>query len=356
MKILTLMTGLLLSIACFFLYGCGSDQGFFPTPNPPQTVGWAIGVTQDKTAPAVFKTVDGVTWTRILSDKFTGSEGRNVSAVDNLCAWLSITSKDVPAKVLRTLDGGITWEDKSPPENKGSLINIKAISRDVVWAAGDGYLAITTNGGGKWDSMTPSGHPATISYNYVDALDQQHVWAVGTGKDSNGNDQAVVVRTLDGVSWETMPPIPKEIIILGLAVTAPNTVRITTQGNGNFYTSYDGGATWGNPVNILIADLNNVAVFGTTVWTVADHGLFCVSTNGGISFDKQKLPGNYADMWVLGISALDDKRIWVGGSAGGNSSLGGLLWTIDGGKTWHEPTPSLYGYDIWRISFVGGVK
>ena len=145
-----------------------------------------------------------------------------------------------------------------------------------------------------------------------------------------------------------------------MAVTAPNTVRVTTNSTTNLYTSYDGGINWSAPVNLGAAsDLNDVAVYGKYVWTVQDRGLFSTADDGGYNFTTINLPNigghAYGTSWGIGISALDEKRIWVGCVAD-LGVLGGLIWTNDGGRTWHEPSPSLYGYDIWRISFVGGVK
>ena len=342
----------LLMIVSFCLAGCGSDS----TTVQGATVGWAVGVAKDRKSPAVFKTLDGVQWTQIISDQFTGSEGRNVCAIDNQCAWLSLTGNASHGKILVTQDGGLTWQDKSPTDDafKSTIgINIKALSRTTVYAAGDNYLAVTKDGGTTWTPITPKGHLATTSYTHIEAFDQQHVWAVGGNTDTN---QTVVERTLDGITWETLPPIPGEAIILGLAVKQPNTVRITCNQNGNLYTSDSAGATWNDPVNILIADLNDVAAFGNTVWVVGDHGIFGTSTDGGKTFSEGKLPGNYSDIWTVALAALDEKRIWVGGLAGGSESLGGLLWSNDGGKTWNEPKPTLYGFQFWRISFVGGVK
>ncbi len=355
---------LLFLTALVALAGCGGSGDA-----SSQVTGWAVGVMPDKTAPAILKTQDGITWTRIISDKFMQSgEGRNVSAIDNQCTWITIDGKsqDVPGQVLRTLDGGVTWEDVSPAENRDNYINVKAVSRDVAWVgAAFSYLAVTRDGGKSWTKITPVGHQDGYSYSYthLDALDSQHVWAVGTAANSDGKSITVVDRTQDGVNWTAMEAIPGEIDLLGLDVTAPNTVRVTTNSTATLYTSYNGGETF--PVRVQLMnnpvgnDLNDVAVYGQYVWTVQDRAIFSAATDGGYNFVNSKLPNfgdhGYSNLFAVALSALDEKRIWVGGVAD-SGSPGGLLWSNDGGQSWHEPTPSLHGYDIWRISFVGGVK
>ncbi len=361
------MNVLLFLAALLLLAGCGGSGD-----SPPPVTGWAVGVMPDKTTPAILETQDGISWTRIISDKFLRSgEGRNVSAIDSQCAWISINSAEVntPGQVLRTLDGGATWENVTPvvwpPNSINNYVNIKALSRDVAWVATSNYLASTNDGGKTWTPVTPSGfhNGEQYSYTHLDALDSKHAWAIGGITFANSSSAALVVRTRDGIAWETMPAIPDEKNLLGLAVTSPNTVRVTTNNNATLYTSYDGGETF--PVRVQLMnnpvgnDLNDVAVYGQYVWTVQDRAIFSRATDGGYNFVNSKLPNfgdhGYSNLYAVALSALDEKRIWVGGVAD-IGSPGGLLWSNDGGQNWHEPSPSLYGYDIWRVSFVGGVK
>ncbi len=340
--------------------GCGSDQ------TSPQQVGWAVGKVSGKLGmPVVFKTLDGTSWTQITSSKFKGDEGRNVCAVDNQCAWITITTPSgTPGQVLRTLDGGATWEDVTPPENNDNIPNVKAVSRDIAWVGALGYLGSTTDGGKTWKRITPAGHlsDAVYTYSNVQALDAKNVWAVGQVTFADGSTSSLIDRTQDGVNWLMMTSIPGERnMLLGLAVAAPETVMVTSNGSTNFSKSTDGGATWNSPVNLGSGlDLNDTASLGRYVWSVRDRGGFFLSSDDGSYFTSQPLPNingrAYDGMWVTALTALDMDHLWIGGTAHSEQELGGLLWTNDAGRTWHEPQPNLYGYDIWRISFVGGVK
>jgi photosystem II stability/assembly factor-like uncharacterized protein len=338
--------------------GCGSDS-------TPQLVGWAVGAKPDNKSIAVLKTVDGIAWRNISSATFRGAEGRNVSAIDNQCAWISIiTATGTPGQVVRTLDGGATWKDVTPKDLKDNFPNVKAVSRDIAWVGAAGYLGYTTDGGQNWTPIIPEGHlaNATYSYTHLDALDAQHVWAVGSVTFADNSSATLVDRTRDGKTWQTMSAIPKEVNLLGLAVAEPDTVMVTVQSilGSNFYKSVDGGTTWSDPVNLGTGDLNDAATLGKYVWAIRDYAGFFMSSDNGTYFTSQALPDfgdrSYRAMWLLGISALDRNRIWISGESQTGDNSCGLLWTDDGGNTWHEPNPNLHGYRLWRISFVGGVK
>jgi photosystem II stability/assembly factor-like uncharacterized protein len=82
-------------------------------------------------------------------------------------------------KVLRTTDGGTTWDTQTAPAGTGSLMDVSALDGDTAWAVGNsGSIIETVDGGATWTTMASG---TTNDLKSVYAVDAGHVWAVGSG-------------------------------------------------------------------------------------------------------------------------------------------------------------------------------
>ncbi len=90
--------------------------------------------------PAIFKTVDGVSWEPQGGNlTLAGSALTGVSVVDSSTAWIAGGLSDGFGVVLRTTDGGASWERMgSGIEIPEGTLCVKAFSTEVAWIGGDG--------------------------------------------------------------------------------------------------------------------------------------------------------------------------------------------------------------------------
>ena len=229
--------------ALLLLAGCGSD-----TSTPHTAVGYAVGVN------SLLHTSDGATWQSpnaagVPTEVGIDNVYNDVSAVDNQCAW-TVGSTKLGGKVLRTLDGGLTWTILAP---NGAFTpptmtqGIKAVSRDSAWVVGAiSTVALTTDGGKNWKLFDNLGiSPDTPAlFLAVAALDANTVWAVGN--DRSGNPLGIYT-TDGGASWKMMDvsAMTAGKPLLSVSVMDKNTVWVSQQGPGSgIYVSTDGGATF----------------------------------------------------------------------------------------------------------------
>ena len=121
-----------------------------------------------------------------------------VRVVDSLTIWALASHDGYPRvdtfdlRVLKTTNGGQTWEVSKYPSNLGhygyvidALDGTTALISAVTWNLGDGLqIAKTTDGGRTWTTTLPSFLPA-----YVHFFDRDNVAAVvppGLANSTNG--------------------------------------------------------------------------------------------------------------------------------------------------------------------------
>ncbi len=218
----------------------------------------------------------GRTWTKQES-----GTTRNLLDIQFVDAQRGIAIGDF-GTLLRTEDGGRTWEKIPLPENielppdiaevvqPGDVILYGATfaTRDQVWIAGEfGVILHSTDGGLTWQQQR-SGVETTLFG--IHALDGERAWAVGL--------EAVLLSTTDG------------------------------------------GATW-NKENVerpkgFVLPLYDIAVNGLFGWAVGNSGFILHSKDAGKTWQLAEVPVRMAGSWFRGITFLPDGRGFIAGARG----------------------------------------
>ncbi|WUJ68528.1 oxidoreductase [Kribbella soli] len=247
------------------------------------------------------------------------------------------------------------------PTVTASLVGIDVVSREVVWASGSfpgpgepdgpGIVVRTEDGGASWEDVTPPGGEH-LAFHDIEALDRDHavVLAIGSGTDSR------IYRTSDGgetwtLVFENQDPTAFYDGIAffdrdhGLALSDP------VEGKFRILTTRDGGQTWkvapsnGMPDALpdegahasgtsLVTKGPQDAWFGTVapgrnsrVFHTRDRGLTWSVARTPISADPP--------VGIFSLAFRDTQHgLALGGGNPGTDGPSVVAATADGGKTW----------------------
>lgn len=294
----------------------------------------------------------GPSWT--LLDTGSQSHFRGLSPVSRSVAWVS----GYNGVVLRTVDGGRTWIDASPPG--ASALQFRDISafdarHAVAMAAGSGAdsrLYVTADGGATWNLAYQNADPAAF-FDCMAFYDSRHGLVVS---DPVGGKFRILSTRDGGGSWTVLPDAGMPAALDGEAGFAASGECLTTSGRdawfgsgggatARIFHSRDGGLTWdvrGTPV----ISSPSAGVFGlafrTPLFGVAVGGDFSAPTNavdvsalsyfGSRWFSPLAEPSGYRSgvTWVPDTFAT---VIAVGLTGSDVSYDGGLHWrTFDTGQ------------------------
>jgi photosystem II stability/assembly factor-like uncharacterized protein len=252
---------------------------------------------------------------------------RGLCVVDSRVAWAS----GAAGTVLRTIDGGLSWERRPVPGAEAlDLRDVQAFDDRTAFALSIGpgdrsRITKTTDGGATWAVKHVNRDPQ----GFLDAIafwDAQHGLALGDPVDG----RFVILTTDDaGATW-------REIAALGMPPALPNEGAFAASGtclvvqagrnawfgtgSGRVFRSTDLGSTW--------------TVHATPLGpTNASSGIFSLAfrdSNHGVAVGGDyKDPGRAVDVVAL---------------------------TSDGGRTWRLPSgPGPRGYRS-AVAFVPGTK
>ena len=269
-----------------------------------------LGIAMSGVAIAV--TVAGPLWQSQTSG--VASRLRGVSAISNLVAWASGAN----GTVLRTLNGGQTWEVLHVADAEQlDFRDIDAISeRDAyVLSIGPGEASRiykTTDAGAHW----------TLQLKNTDAgvfLDAMSFWtpARGIAFSDSVDRQFVIFSTTDGGStWSRIPSS-------ALPEALPSEGAYAASGT-------------------------NVAMFGTDdVWIGTSAARVLHSSNGGKTWSVHPTPlATGSSAGIFSIAFRDARRgVIVGGDyRKEQESVDNAATTADGGVTWTLVRQSLSGF------------
>lgn len=290
-----------LTVSVAALLAAAAPAAFASTPSP------ARGQATESSAA-------GIHWEPTKTG--TTEEFRGLAAVSATVAWVSGEA----GTVLRTVNGGKTWKDVSPPDAKGrALRDIEAFDAQhaVALSIGKGRQSriYATNDGGKSWSLAFKNHDSSAFY------DCMAFSADGTGlamSDPVDGYFRLVVSHDSGQSWKLLVPrhMPKALKVeFGFAASGTCIVS----GPGHQFWIASGGT--------------HPRVFHTfnagQTWTVARTPI-----RGGAS---------------AGIYSIAFRNGKIGVAVGGDYTDPGdgsdaAAITADGGKTWTLSKSSVKGY------------
>ena len=348
--------------------------------------GWVVGFRGNSGVEGgtVFRTGDGgITWERLEMEEMTSAVLWDVHFVDTNRGYLVGTLYGAAwgPPVLRTLDGGDSWDIPIMEDNDGEGLYAVTVSGDRAIAVGDhDYVAISNNPWGEYE--WPHGENLftqkylNTHYRFEDVFfaDEQHGWVVGKKSYQPALWGQVILATEDaGVTWETQyehaPPLDKlfsfdfrldKVFFLdsqtGWALGGSESFYDDDQGwvhHGAILHTSDGGQHWEEQGSDLYAswDLEFFSVYPLdhqNAWAIANRRFpeetifFAHTTNGGVNWEwvdtgiEGSLGVGFAD--VQGdVTFSDALNGWATGG------LGKIIHTADGGITWQQQTlPSQY--------------
>jgi photosystem II stability/assembly factor-like uncharacterized protein len=247
---------------------------------------------------------------------------QSVSAVDENTVWIGGTG----GTVLRTTDGGTTWQRRPVPgADRREFRGIAAVNSQDAWALSIGNgnasrIVHTTDGGATWTTQFINADSAAF-YDCLTFFDAR----TGVAYSDASGGRTVVLRTTDGgAHWATLPAD---------AVPAP------LKGEGGFASSNSCAVSVDSKHGWIAAGEPGARVFRTgdagKTWTLAASGLPVVH-------DSQ-----------AGITALSFRDAEHGVAVAGrvnaamahDTSAASVASTDDGGVTWtlrhRPPNPGL---------------
>jgi photosystem II stability/assembly factor-like uncharacterized protein len=313
------------------------------------------GVTASK-ASAQIPTIEQVSGTTVTLI--------GVSAVDAQTVWVA---GGAPATVLRTLDGGSTWQSRPVPGTEElQFRDVHAISRDEAWvlSIGNGSASRiyhTTDGGANWRLQFQNADSAAF-YDCLTFFDAKR----GVAFSDAVNGRTLILRTEDGgAHWALLPPDAVPAPLQGEGGYASSGGCVTSHGprhgwiattHSRVFRTDDAGRTWSASLTPLAQDSTRglkatawhdtrlgVAVGGTVVGRRVDDttsAAVAFTTDGGSTWTlgERPPPGS-----LMGATWLRD------GTAIVAASEGGLMVSPDAGASWIAANTHRY----WSVGGVG---
>lgn len=330
-----------------------------------------------------------------------------MAAVDETTVWVAM---DSGRYVLRTTNGGRTWERRELPKETIGLQDWVVLDANRAWLVGavpDPLSSVSASppqpnacggvppppchagvfytGDGARTWTTEIGREPFVRHAYASglsnlaAVDATHAWATT----SHGCAELVcptsIMATTDGRTWTEVGRLPDYVSALrfvgrdhGWAVTRRVTDPTKKDGVTRVYATNDGGRTWrslffatgyGPSFTIDFADAETGWLIGqdTSSCAMAGCGEYTLyrTSDGGRTWETlQAPPGPGEARWWdprfhLGFlqppHAADRMTVWIGISPGAGAAVGGVLITRDGGASWRR----VKGDDpTWSVSAV----
>jgi hypothetical protein len=261
--------------------------------------------------------------------------------------------------VLKSIDGGITWNTTGLTFTPGTVIyklQPHATDPNILLAGTNGGLYRTANGGTSWTKVVASGQ-----FYDIEALSATNMVAVTKGgfyRSTDGGATWVLVTTITSTGR----------IALAVSASNPNFVAAlvsnTSNGFKGFYASVDGGLTYtlrsstpnlmGWETNgsdsggqawydICIAvsptDVNQIIVGGVNTWKTTNGGTsWSIMTNW---YQTSTVPAMHADQHDLIF--LNSTTIYA-------ANDGGIYRSTNNGVTWTDLTNGMSISQLYRAS------
>lgn len=287
-----------------------------------------------------------------------------VSAVGDEVAWVS----GHDAAVLRTTDGGATWERlRVPGADSLEFRDVEAFGANEAFllAAGPGArsrIYHTTDGGRTWTQQFVNAEPRAF-YDCFAFFDERRGVTVSDAVDGR---LLVRVTTDGGAHWDLVPPEAVPAAAAGEGAFAASGTCLATLGErlawiatgsasaSRVYRSGDGGRTWAvsavpvvsgeaaGATSVAFRDPQHGVALGGRIAVATDTAnQVAVTADGGITWTRGGRPpfagAVYGSAWVPGTRP---PALVAAGP-------GGLAVSRDDGATWTALSANAY----WAVGF-----
>ncbi|MBC8089284.1 MAG: oxidoreductase [Phycisphaerae bacterium] len=299
-----------------------------------------------------------------------------VSAVNDKTVWASGSG----GVVLRTLDGGTTWERKAVPgAERLQFRDVHALNADSAWilSIGNGdasRIYFTADGGTNWKLQFQNADTSAF-FDCITMLDNKRGVVFGDAS----QDRTMILRTDNGgASWGLLPQANVPPPVKGEGAYAASGRCIVHSGDKNvwiatggpesrLFRSTDAGVHWtlhttpfmrsasGGTSGIDFRDTKRgIGVAGDMGNLRGDtaSAVVAVTNDGGLSWELRTRPGRpgalYGVTWVPG----------VGNETAVAAGTGGVFYTSDAGRTWATASELAHaGLDAHgRTAWIGGAR
>jgi photosystem II stability/assembly factor-like uncharacterized protein len=255
--------------------------------------------------------------------------------------------------LLATADGGAHWHAAKRP-TEDALRDVFFIDEATGWLVCErsmfaldtgapqprAYLLKTEDGGATWQRVEPTGHDMDTVLVRVVFADALHGWTFG-------EEGALYATTDGGRSW-TRQRVPTRHLLLGGAFLDAAQGWLVGAGATLLHTT-DGGAQWSAPFTSAPTDARlNAITFADARhgWAVGAGGLVLATTDGGRSFVQQDA---HTANDLSDVRFFDAREGWAVGAEGL------LLHTTDGGAHW-QADASPARHPLERLCFVSRAR
>lgn len=299
-----------------------------------------------------------------------------VSAVSDKTVWTSGSG----GVVLRTLDGGTTWERKVVASaERLQFRDVHALSADSAWilSIGNGdasRIYFTADGGANWKLQFQNADTSAF-FDCITMLDNKR--GVVFGDASQG--RTMILRTDNGgATWGLLPQTNVPAPVAGEGAYAASGRCIVHSGDRNvwiatggpqsrLFRSIDAGVNW----TLHTTPFMHSASGGTSgldfrdakrgIGVAGDMGnlrgdtasaVVAVTNDGGLTWELRSRPGRpgalYGVTWVPGI----------GNETAVAAGTGGVFYTTDAGRTWTTASELAHaGLDArGKTAWIGGAR
>jgi photosystem II stability/assembly factor-like uncharacterized protein len=251
--------------------------------------GWITGGSQDGSSFLLLKTADGgATW-QDLSFGSNCYSCEDIWFADSLHGWIVGQDASINPFIQHTTDGGAIWTAQSPnlPTGNGPVSSVCFPTSLIGWATSSsiyqtpsGSILHTTNGGDSWYVQANSG----LHYNYaLDAPDTLH---------------AAILST-----------------------------QVLSPAAGKVFCTTDGGASWASAALPTYSYGSGCQYRGADIWVCQDNSQILRSSDHGATWDWQL----YSPLF-RSVEWSSPDIGWV--VAGSSTGPGYCLKTTDAGLTW----------------------
>lgn len=281
--------------------------------------GWAVNNALFPTQKIMKTTNGGTTWDFQIPPAGLPSATRlySIFFTDSQTGWAVGSG----GAIIHTKDGGENWVLQES-DNTNPLEDLFFIDSMTGWAVGNSRIHKTSDGGENWSSQALLG-----SFNSVFFIDENTGWASGSR----------LVRTLDGgENWEEIarsaPIRPVSSIFSGIHFfDAQNGIGFAGFG---VHSTSNGGESWEFIKNGTSLSFNSISFTDENLgWGVGNRRSIFHTTNGGITWAPQDV-GTGTDA-LNAVQFVNSTTGWAAGD------LRFIFRTTDGGNTWIQTDTGL---------------